>query len=422
MLWFQVSKHKGGARMKIGIGYHNGHNATESGQAVMTQALEQGQITRADLVLAFCNGQIDAEDYFRGMQSVVGTETPIVGGSAIGIITNQVIAYTGAPAGAVVVQAEELRYALAAAEAVDRGEYRAGQALGTQLAPKTNDTFLLIFYDSIKHAATNTSPPVMNASPPLIRGINATWKNPLPIFGAGMMGDHHFQPTVQFCGQFVASQHAIGILFSTPIQPYYRIMHGCVPLDGVYRTITRMAGGEIYEIDGQPIVPLIDELYGNQEWHTQLPVKRLSIGVNMGDPYEPFQEEHYVNRLITGILANGRGIGLFEPDLEEGMQIQFMIRDSEEMFQSARHNTEALLQQIREDGKTPLLGLYIDCAGRAAAVSETLTEEAGELQTLFNQADIPLFGFYSGVEVAPLLGESRGLDWTGVLLVLTTTA
>jgi len=28
-----------------------------------------------------------------------------------------------------------------------------------------------------------------------------------------------------------------------------------------------------------------------------------------------------------------------------------------------------------------------------------------------------LLGFYSGVEVAPLLGKSRGLDWTGVLLV-----
>jgi len=36
---------------------------------------------------------------------------------------------------------------------------------------------------------------------------------------------------------------------------------------------------------------------------------------------------------------------------------------------------------------------------------------------VFNRYDTPLFGFYSGVEVAPLLGKSRGLDWTGVLLV-----
>ena len=30
----------------------------------------------------------------------------------------------------------------------------------------------------------------------------------------------------------------------------------------------------------------------------------------------------------------------------------------------------------------------------------------------------PLLGFYSGVEIAPFLQKSRGLDWTGVLLVL----
>jgi len=28
-----------------------------------------------------------------------------------------------------------------------------------------------------------------------------------------------------------------------------------------------------------------------------------------------------------------------------------------------------------------------------------------------------LLGFYSGVEIAPFLGRSRGLDWTGVLLL-----
>ena len=69
-------------------------------------------------------------------------------------------------------------------------------------------------------------------------------------------------------------------------------------------------------------------------------------------------------------------------------------------------------------GEKPVFGLYIDCAGRAAILSETLTEEASEVQNIFNRYNTPLFGFYSGVEVAPLLGRSRGLDWTGVLLVL----
>ena len=46
------------------------------------------------------------------------------------------------------------------------------------------------------------------------------------------------------------------------------------------------------------------------------------------------------------------------------------------------------------------------------------TEEAAEVQQVMNRYNTPLLGFYSGVEVAPILGKSRGLDWTGVLMVL----
>ena len=77
-----------------------------------------------------------------------------------------------------------------------------------------------------------------------------------------------------------------------------------------------------------------------------------------------------------------------------------------------------LFDEIIANGEKPAFGLYIDCAGRAATMSNTLTEEASEVQSLCNQHNVPLIGFYSGVEIAPLLGKSRGLDWTGVLLIL----
>ena len=100
------------------------------------------------------------------------------------------------------------------------------------------------------------------------------------------------------------------------------------------------------------------------------------------------------------------------------MEIQFMLRDGNMMIESARSNSESLMKKINEDGKIPVFGLYIDCAGRAAEHSNTETEEAAEVQEVMNRYNTPLFGFYSGVEVAPILGKSRGLDWTGVLTVL----
>jgi hypothetical protein len=163
---------------------------------------------------------------------------------------------------------------------------------------------------------------------------------------------------------------------------------------------------------------MIDDQYGSKEWSTQMPVRRLTIGVNHGEKYGEFREDQFVNRLIAGVLPDRKGILLFEPDLAEGSEILFMLRNNKLMMESVQKNTEELFEKIITKGEKPVFGLYIDCAGRTALLSETLTEEASEVQNIFNRYNASLLGFYSGVEVAPLLGRSRGLDWTGVLLVL----
>jgi small ligand-binding sensory domain FIST len=168
------------------------------------------------------------------------------------------------------------------------------------------------------------------------------------------------------------------------------------------------------------VVEVIDEMYGNDEWQKQLPVKRLSIGVNHGERFAPeYCEGDHVNRLIVGVLPDKSGIAMFESDFEVGTEIQFMLRDSRKMIKSARSNSEALIKKVQDKGKKPVWGFYIDCAGRTALVSETLQEEAEEVQKVFDKNNIPLFGFYSGVEIASLFQKNRGLDWTGVLTVFS---
>jgi hypothetical protein len=420
LLLFRVfrEQQKEHQNMKVGIGYQNEKNAELSGRTLAETALKDGDITRPDLVLAFCHQQVDHDQFFQGIQTIIGANTPIIGGSAIGIITNTRLSYEGYPTGVLILQADTLRYKIAVAGALDQDERQAGKALAQQLAGNTDDKLLLIFYDSIKIPATATTPPVMNASPPLISGIEETLGRNIPIIGAGVLGDQFFGPTKQFCGSYVGSQQVVGALLSGDFEPYFRIMHGCVPMDGMYHTITRIEGPVIYEIDGQPIVPMIDAIYGGQQWQQQIPVKRLSIGVNLGEKYVEFEESQYVNRLIAGVLPSKAGIVIFEPDLEPGAEIQFMVRDADQIIASARKNSAELLQQIADAGRTPVFGLYIDCAGRSSSISETLTEEAHEVMEVFNRYHTPLFGFYSGVEVAPFHGKSKGLDWTGILMVI----
>jgi len=405
--------------MKVGIGYCNEADAISSGRKVAENAIENGNIHRPDLVFAFCHGQLNHDEFFRGLQSVVGDKVPIIGGSAIGIITNDCLSYEGCPAGAAVFQSETLQYRVAAVGDLDKDERLAGIKLVKELSGEPEGKLLFILYDSIKIPATDEAPPVLNASSPLIEGIEQRLPSNVPILGAGVVGDYALSsPTRQFCGSYVGKQHVAGIMLTGDFKPYFRIMHGCTPLDGVYHRITKIEGPVIYEIDGKPIVEMIDGLYGNQAWRRQHPVNLLTIGVNHGRRFEGPKESNYVNRLITGALPNGEGIGIFEPELEPRTEIQFMLRDTAKMIESAKRNSAELMEQIKADGREALFGMYIDCAGRTATYSNTTTEEASVVQEVFNQYNTPLLGFYSGVEVAPLLQKSRGLDWTGVLIVL----
>lgn len=404
--------------MKVGIGYCNEEDALLSGKKVAENAIANGKIDSPDFIFSFCSGQLDHDEFFRGLQSVVGNKVPIIGGSAIGIITNDYLSYEGYPAAAAVVQLDTLRLRVGAVDNLDRDERLAGIKLAKKLAKEPEDSLLLIFYDSIKIPATDDIPPVLNASSPLLEGIEQELHSNVPIIGAGVIGDYDLSPAKQFCGSYVGNQSVVGALLAGDFKPYFRIMHGCSPLDGVYHRITKIQGSNIYELDGKPIVEMIDELFGNQDWRYHHPVDLLTIGRNLGSRFEESKEGNYVNRLITGILPNGEGIGIFEPDFEEGTEIQFMLRDTTKMIESAKRNSAELMEQIKTEGRKALFGMYIDCAGRTAKYLNTKIEEASEIQEVFNQYNIPLLGFYSGVEIAPLLKKSRGLDWTGVLLVL----
>ena len=404
--------------MNVGIGYANSADAFICGRLAAEQALHQSGATAPNLVLAFCHGNLDAAAFFHGVRDVAGPGIPILGGSAIGVITHQSLSYEGSPAAVAAIQCSG-PVRVAATDGLDRDEYSTGQRLAKALGTPAEDELLLLFYDSVKVPPSATTPPVLNASPRIIAGIESVFAGPPLILGAGLLGDYAFSPTSQFCGADVRTQAVVGAMLGSGVKSHVRIMHGCVPKDGIYHTITRMEGAVIHELDGEPIGNMIDRIYGDRSWRKQNPVKRLALGVNHGPKFEQFQEKDFVNRLIAGALPGGDGIVLFEPDLREGMEILFMLRDGETMIQSARQNARELVESVRRAGRNPGFALYIDCAGRTAVQSETLSEEAAEVQAILSEHQIPLLGFYSGVEVAPLLGQSRGLDWTGVLLLLS---
>ncbi len=403
--------------MAVGTGWSRQKESFQCGREVAEKCISSGNIKKPDLAIAFCTNYLDPDLFFDGMRSVLGPTAQIIGGSTIGIITNDHLAYNCTIAGAAVLQLNGIGLKIGIGKALDKDEVSAGEEFINALGVDAQDSFVLFFYDSVRIPSTPEAPPVLNTSTSILSGIFKGLRVDIPLVGAGLLGDYDFQSTRQFCGNYVSDQSIVGISMSRPIRLYFKIMHGCTPLDGIYHKITKLEGNVIYELDGIPITEIIDSLIGSQDWRKEHPVKDLTLGVNYGDKYSAPQEGSYVNRLLTGIMPDGKGMGLFEEDLCEGMEIQFMLRDSEKMVQSAIANSQELVSEVLRDKNKPLFALYIDCAGRTAEFSNTLTEEAAEIQKVMNRHNIPLLGFYSGVEIAPLLNKSRGLDWTGVLVI-----
>lgn len=66
----------------------------------------------------------------------------------------------------------------------------------------------------------------------------------------------------------------------------------------------------------------------------------------------------------------------------------------------------------------PFFALYINCAGRAGAYAGVEEEDAQFVQSAIN-GRAPLLGIYSGVEIGPIHGEVKPMDWTGLLCLFT---
>lgn len=131
--------------MKVGTGFSNQSDSYGAGRAVAEQALQAGGIDSAELIFAFCSSRTDPTLFLKGLQAVAGEQVPVIGGSAIGVITNSELSYTGHPCGALAIQAGAPFCRIAAANELHRGETLSGRRLAEQLRAGPDDQAMVVF-------------------------------------------------------------------------------------------------------------------------------------------------------------------------------------------------------------------------------------------------------------------------------------
>jgi small ligand-binding sensory domain FIST len=246
---------------------------------------------------------------------------------------------------------------------------------------------------------------------PLLEGLTGDLADCRSMAGAGLIDSLQPGYSHVFTPDGAERDGIAAVAFGGGAQLDSVVVHGCRPA-GAYHEITKTMGPVVAGIDGRPALEVIDELLGGAVPREDFGF-RVILGVNRGDPFGAFDEENYQTRLCLAVDEAAGGLVMFEPDLEPGDQVQLMRVSTDLSYVGER--VAGLLERV--DGRTPLLALYADCAGRCMMASPLDEEEGHAVQAALG--DIPLLGFYTGVEIGAVKGRVRPLDWTGVLCLLS---
>ena len=396
---------------KTGIGYSTKTDSFAAGKECSLNAIEEIDNSPISIVIIFCSGKYNPEQFLAGIRSNTGN-APVIGGAAFGVFTNTELSYEAYEATATVLSSDTIKFQTFSQGDLNKDEYAAGIALSNKInaAAVNNAKGLLVFYDTAK----SVNPPMLNFATPLFAAIEKIIDPAICCAGAGLMGDLQLTSCFQFLDDRVLHQHVLALLISGDCMMYNNIMHGCMPASS-YKKITRAEGPVLYEIDNRPAIEVIDELFGTEHtvpWN-KFPLF-VTLGLNKGDKYADFKEENYANRVCLAIDAEKKALIMFEPDLKAGDEVQLMHRSVNLDY---LHNGIAALKQ-KAAGKKPILYFYINCAGRTKPFAGGELEDVTEVQKIIGN-ETPFMGFYSGVEVAKLGNHLQALDWTGVLCLLT---
>lgn len=396
---------------KTGIGYSTKTDSFAAGKECSLNAIEEIDNSPISIVIIFCSGKYNPEQFLAGVRSNTGN-APVIGGAAFGVFTNTELSYEAYEATATVLSSDTIKFQTFSQADLNKDEYAAGIALSNKInaAAVNNAKGLLVFYDTAK----SVNPPMLNFATPLFAAIEKIIDPAICCAGAGLMGDLQLTSCFQFLDDQVLHQHVLALLISGDCMMYNNVMHGCMPASS-YKKITRAEGPVLYEIDNRPAIEVIDELFGTEHtvpWN-KFPLF-VTLGLNKGDKYADFKEENYANRVCLAIDAEKKALIMFEPDLKAGDEVQLMHRSINLDY---LHNGIAALKH-KAAGKKPLLYFYINCAGRTKPFAGGELEDVTEVQKIIGN-ETPFMGFYSGVEVAKLGNHLQALDWTGVLCLLT---
>ena len=370
--------------IKTGVNRSNNPNPFEAGAEAAKEALREAG-GKANLIVVFSTVAYDQRKILDGVRSV-SKEIPLVGCSDSGEITTE-----GPVSKHVAVMAlntPEIEWTIGLGRGTDKDSFKAGKEAAKEVkkrAKRDISLFLMLLDGLAENGAA------------AVRGVQEIFGKNFPIMGGSAGDDFLFKKTYEYFNDQVLSNAAIGIGLSGKFSFGVGVRHGWEPI-GLPMKVTKAKGAKLIEVNNRPALSIYEDYFGKKaEELIREPIARMAYTYPLGMSVEGSPE-----LLIRDVvIANEKGEITCAAEIPEGSEIRLMLGDPDKAIQAAKEAAGNALQQLK--GAKPKVIFVFNCMARNKLLGTRIGEEISAVQEVLGK-DIPLIGFYTYGEQAPLGG------------------
>lgn len=376
--------------IQAGVGISSDRDPYQAGYEACSKAVKNANTEKPDLVIVFASVSLDQEKCIQGIKDASGG-APVVGCSDAGEITNEGPAQKSAAVMA--IASDSITFTTGIGHDVKAGARAAGAVLASAVkerAPAPLRAFLM-FPDVLTGNGAD-----------VVRGVQEVLGEHFPIVGGAAGDDFLFEKTYQYEGGEVATSAVAGVGLSGSFVMGVGVRHGWIPI-GIPMKVTRSDGAVVHELNGRPAISIYEDYFGEKAGELKKePLARLAITYPLGLKLPEF-DEYLIRDPIT---VDEHGSITCAAEIPEGSEIRLMIGSREKAVEAAREAAEKLMRDFSERGSAPKLLLIFNCIAREKLYGQRAKDEIVAIQEVVG-TNVPLLGFYTYGEQAPLGGEVR---------------
>ena len=236
----------------------------------------------------------------------------------------------------------------------------------------------------------------------IVRGALDVLGPHFPLVGGAAGDDFLFQKTYQYRDEEVATGTVAGAGLSGSFTMGVGVRHGWIPI-GIPMRVTKSHGAVVEELDHRPAVSIYQDYFGEKADDLKKePLARMAITYPLGIKV-PELDEYLIRDPIT---VDDNGAITCAAEIPEGSEIRLMIGSKERAIEAAEDAARNLMKAFERDKTKPKLLLMFNCIAREKLFAQKAKDEIRAVMDIIG-TDVPLLGFYTYGEVAPIAGELR---------------